>query len=209
MRVAAALGVAAAVGVMVVATTAVTARWGATAGAYPEAGRELRVGGYPASRKVGTAGLLHAQAADHALVLTLGDLLFTSGRDDLNPDAMGNLNKLVNFLVKFPDRSVAIRGYTDSRGSEEYNRGLSERRANSVKAYLAAQGVDSTRLSASGMGQTDPVAGNGSGVGRQQNRRVEVVVSSPPAALPQQAGTAKMIVLLVLLGSVSGGRPLL
>jgi outer membrane protein OmpA-like peptidoglycan-associated protein len=204
MRVAAAVGV-----MLVVACTAVTIRWGGTAGAQPQAGRELRVGGYLASRKVGTVGLLHAQPADRALFLTLGDVLFTSGRDDLNPDAMGNLNKLVNFLAQFPDRSVAIHGYTDSRGSEEYNQGLSERRANSVKAYLAARGVDSTRLSASGMGQTDPVAGNGSGAGRQQNRRVEVIVSSPPAALPQRAGTAKMIVLLVLLGSVSGGRPLL
>jgi outer membrane protein OmpA-like peptidoglycan-associated protein len=204
MRVAAAVGV-----MLVMACAAVTVRWGGTAGEQPQAGRELRAGGYLASRKVGTAGLLHAQPTDHALILTLGDVLFTSGRDDLNPDAMGNLNKLVNFLAKYPDRSVAIHGYTDSRGSEEYNQGLSERRANSVKAYLAAQGVDSTRLSASGMGHTGSVAGNDSGAGRQQNRRVELIVSSPPAALTQQDRTAKMIVLLALLGSVSGGRPLL
>jgi outer membrane protein OmpA-like peptidoglycan-associated protein len=108
-------------------------------------------------------------------------------------------------------QTVAIHGYTDSRGSEEYNQGLSERRANSVKAYLAAQGVDSTRLSASGMGQADPAAGNDSVAGRQRNRRVEVIISNLPAALPQQARTVKMIVLLVLLESLSGsqGRPLL
>jgi outer membrane protein OmpA-like peptidoglycan-associated protein len=144
------------------------------------------------------------------LVLTLGDVLFTSGRADLKPGAMGNLNELVNFLVKYPDRTVAIHGYTDSLGSEEYNQGLSERRANSVKAYLADRGIDSTRLSASGMGQSAPVAGNDSAAGRQQNRRVEVTISNPPAALTQQARTAKMIVLLALLESVIGspGPPL-
>lgn len=150
--------------------------------------------------------LLHAKPADHGLVLTLGDVLFTRGSADFKSGAMGNLNGLVNFLDKYPDRGVAIHGYTDSFGSEEYNQGLSERRANSVKAYLAAQGIDSTRLSASGMGQSDPVAG-----ARQQNRRVEVIISNPPAASTQRGGAAKTIVLLVLLESVSGspGRPLL
>jgi outer membrane protein OmpA-like peptidoglycan-associated protein len=204
--------IATAVGlILVVIYTAVPTRPEGVAAAQPQAGKELRAGVYLASRKVGTAGLLHAKPAAQGLVLTLGDVLFTSGRDDLMPAAMGNLNKLVDFLGKYPDRLVAIRGYTDSRGSEEYNRGLSERRANSVKAYLAAQGIDSTRLSASGMGQTDPVAGNDSGAGRQQNRRVEVIISNPPPVVTQQSRTAKMIVLLVLLGSVSGnpGRPLL
>jgi outer membrane protein OmpA-like peptidoglycan-associated protein len=155
--------------------------------------------------------ILQAKPAGRGLVLTLGDVLFTSGRADLKPGAMGSLNKLVNFLAKYPDRTVAIHGYTDSVGSEEYNQGLSERRANSVEAYLAAQGIDSTRLSASGMGQSNPVAGNDSGGGRQQNRRVEVIISNPPPALTQRARTTKMIMLLMLLESVSGspGRPLL
>jgi outer membrane protein OmpA-like peptidoglycan-associated protein len=161
--------------------------------------------------------LLQTKPADYGLaglVLTLGDVLFTSGRADLKPGAMFNLNKLVNFLARYPDHSVTIHGYTDSVGSEEYNHGLSERRANSVKAYLAGQGIDSRRLSASGMGQSHPVAGNGSGAGRQQNRRVEVIISNPPAApaaLTQRARTARMIVLLTLLGSISGsvGRPIL
>jgi outer membrane protein OmpA-like peptidoglycan-associated protein len=145
-----------------------------------------------------------ARPADPGLVLTLGDVLFTSGRADLKSGAMGNLNELVTFLAKYPDRTVAIRGYTDNLGGEGYNQGLSERRANSVKAYLAAQGVDSTRLSASGMGQSDPVAGNDSGAGRQQNRRVEVTISNPPAALKPPDRTANKILLLVLLGAVSG-----
>jgi outer membrane protein OmpA-like peptidoglycan-associated protein len=213
--------------ILVVAYTAVPIRLESAAAARPDAEKELAAHRVNlASRKVGTAGvlaetrfaelqrqldLLHAKPADHGLVLTLGDVLFTSGRADLKPGAMGNLNKLVNFLAKYPDRSVAIHGYTDSLGRDEYNQGLSERRADSVKTYLAAQGIDSTRLSASGLGQSAPVAGNDSGAGRQQNRRVEVIISKPPAALTQRDRTAKMIMLLALLESISGssGRPLL
>jgi outer membrane protein OmpA-like peptidoglycan-associated protein len=110
-------------------------------------------------------------------------VLFESGRADLKTGAPGNLNKLVFFLNKHPDRSVAIEGYTDSVGSEEYNQALSQRRADSVRSYLVRQGIGSGRLTASGMGMSDPVAGNDSAAGRQQNRRVEVIVSNPPAAL--------------------------
>jgi outer membrane protein OmpA-like peptidoglycan-associated protein len=127
--------------------------------------------------------VLQAKPTDHGLVLTLGDVLFTSGRADLKSGATGNLNKLVTFLDKYPDRSVAIQGYTDSVGTEDYNQGLSERRADSVKSYLVGQGIGSLRLSASGKGRSDPVAGNDSAAGRQQNRRVEVIISNPPAAL--------------------------
>jgi outer membrane protein OmpA-like peptidoglycan-associated protein len=68
-------------------------------------------------------------------------------------------------------------------GSEDYNQGLSERRADSVKSYLTAQGIGSTRITASGKGRSDPVADNESAAGRQQNRRVEVIISNPPTAL--------------------------
>jgi len=127
--------------------------------------------------------VLQAKPTDRGLVLTLGDVLFTTGKADLKPGATGNLTKLVAFLDKYPDRSVAIQGYTDSVGNDDYNQGLSERRADSVKSYLTGQGISSSRLSASGKGPSDPVADNGSAAGRQQNRRVEVVISNPPAAL--------------------------
>jgi len=125
---------------------------------------------------------LQARVTDRGLVLTLGDVLFESGRADLKMGAAGNLNKLVLFLNKHPDRSVAIEGYTDSVGSEDYNQALSQRRADSVRSYLVGQGIGSGRLTASGLGMSDPVAGNDSAAGRQQNRRVEVIVSNPPAA---------------------------
>jgi outer membrane protein OmpA-like peptidoglycan-associated protein len=127
--------------------------------------------------------VLHAKPTDRGLVLTLGDVLFTTGKADLQPGATGNLNKLVAFLDKYPDRTAAIEGYTDSVGARDFNQSLSERRAESVKSYLAGQGIGSTRLSASGKGQSDPVADNESAAGRQQNRRVEVIINNPPAAL--------------------------
>lgn len=127
--------------------------------------------------------LLQARQTDRGLVLTLGDVLFTSGQAELSAGASSHLNRLVAFLEKYPDRTVAIQGYTDSVGSQAYNQGLSQRRAESVKSYLIEQGVDSSRISASGMGEDDPVAGNGSSSGRQQNRRVEVIISEPSAAL--------------------------
>ncbi len=126
--------------------------------------------------------VLQARPTDRGLVVTLGDVLFGSGRAELKAGSAGNLNKLVVFLNTYPDRTAVIQGYTDSLGSEDYNQGLSERRADSVKSYLAEQGISSIRLSASGKGESDPVADNGSASGRQQNRRVEVIISNPPAA---------------------------
>jgi outer membrane protein OmpA-like peptidoglycan-associated protein len=125
---------------------------------------------------------LQARPTDRGLVLTLGDVLFASGRADLKPGASGNLDKLVAFLNRYPDRTVIIEGYTDNVGSEGYNQGLSERRADSVKSYLAEQGIGALRLSAAGKGESDAVADNGSASGRQQNRRVEVIISNPSAA---------------------------
>ena len=126
--------------------------------------------------------VLRAKPTDRGLVLTLGDVLFTTGRADLKPGTAGNLNNLVAFLDKYPDRSVIIQGYTDSVGSEDYNQRLSERRAESVKSYLTGQGISSVRMSALGKGQGNPVADNGSAAGREQNRRVEVIISNPTAA---------------------------
>lgn len=126
---------------------------------------------------------LQAKVTERGLVLTLGDVLFSTGRADLKAGSSGNLNKLVAFLGKYPERSAVIEGYTDSVGSEGYNQGLSERRADAVRSYLIGQGVDSARLSASGKGDRSPVAANDTAEGRQQNRRVEVIINNPATAL--------------------------
>src|SRR4051812_40064518 len=125
---------------------------------------------------------MNAKVTDRGVVLTLGDVLFTTGRADLKAASTGNLNKLVTFLGKYPERTVVVEGYTDNVGSDVYNQGLSERRADGVKAYLIGQGVGATRVTAVGKGMNDAVADNDSAEGRQQNRRVEVVISNAPAA---------------------------
>jgi outer membrane protein OmpA-like peptidoglycan-associated protein len=126
---------------------------------------------------------LQAKVTDRGIVLTLGDVLFATARADLTSGANSNLDKLVAFLNKYPDRTVNIEGYTDSVGGEDYNLGLSQRRADSVRSYLVSQGVGSGRLVASGKGMSSPVAGNDTATGRQQNRRVEVVINNPAAAM--------------------------
>jgi outer membrane protein OmpA-like peptidoglycan-associated protein len=126
---------------------------------------------------------LQAKVTDRGIVLTLGDVLFESGRADLKAGAAGNLSKLVAFLTKYPERVVTIEGYTDSIGGDDYNQALSQRRADSVRSYLVRAGIDSGRLTTAGMGKNDPVAGNDSAIGRQQNRRVAVIINNPPTAL--------------------------
>jgi outer membrane protein OmpA-like peptidoglycan-associated protein len=126
---------------------------------------------------------LQAKVTDRGIVLTLGDVLFATNRAELTSGANGNLNKLVAFLNKYSDRTVNIEGYTDSTGSADYNMGLSQRRADTVRSYLVDQGIGSERLIASGRGMSSPVAGNDSATGRQQNRRVEVIINNPAATM--------------------------
>jgi outer membrane protein OmpA-like peptidoglycan-associated protein len=121
--------------------------------------------------------ILQARPTDRGLVLTLGDTLFATGKAEIKSGATVNLDRLTAFLNEYPNRTAAIEGYTDSMGSDEMNQSLSQRRADAVKGYLVGQGVSSTRLSSSGRGENAPVADNESAGGRQQNRRVEVVIS--------------------------------
>jgi outer membrane protein OmpA-like peptidoglycan-associated protein len=125
---------------------------------------------------------MHAQSTDRGVVLTLGDVLFETGKADLKAGTIADLTQLVTFLNKYPERTVTIEGHTDSVGSEDFNLGLSQRRAESVRSYLMQQGIDGSRITTKGMGESVPVAANDSAGGRQQNRRVEVIVSNSPMA---------------------------
>jgi len=122
---------------------------------------------------------LQAKQTDRGLVLTLGDVLFDSGQATLKPGAASTIERLASFLEQSPERSVAIEGHTDSMGSDSYNLSLSENRANSVKAALVAKGISAQRIVSVGKGEGVPVASNDSSAGRQQNRRVEIIVSNP------------------------------
>ena len=121
--------------------------------------------------------VLQARPTDRGLVLTLGDTLFATGKAELKSGATANLNRLAAFMAQYPQRTAAIEGFTDSMGDEQYNQELSQRRADSVKGYLVGQGVQTARLSSAGRGEEAPVGDNSSAAGRQQNRRVEVIIS--------------------------------
>jgi outer membrane protein OmpA-like peptidoglycan-associated protein len=120
---------------------------------------------------------LQAKKTDRGLVITLGDVLFATGRADLKSGARHSLEKLSAFLHEYPQRTVQIEGFTDSVGSDDYNQGLSERRAAAVRDALTSMGISSDRIQARGLGKSSPVADNESATGRQQNRRVEVIIS--------------------------------
>jgi outer membrane protein OmpA-like peptidoglycan-associated protein len=124
--------------------------------------------------------LLEAKTTERGLVLTLGNVLFATGRSDLKPGATTSLDKLVSFLNQYPDRNAVIEGHTDNVGSNASNQALSQRRAESVNTYLLQHGIKSQRLAASGLGEDQPVADNDSENGRQQNRRVEIIIDNPP-----------------------------
>ena len=119
---------------------------------------------------------MKAKQTDRGIVLTLGDVLFDTGRAELNPGAATKMDQLAQFLTQHPDRRAEIDGFTDSVGSDAYNEELSQRRANAVKAALVTRGVDPTRITTQGYGKAYPVASNTDSGGRQLNRRVEVVI---------------------------------
>jgi len=120
---------------------------------------------------------LKAQRTERGIVLTLGDILFATGKSNLMPGAMRTIDKLSDFLKKYPKRNILIEGHTDSVGSDVFNLGLSQRRADAVKATLISSGIDSARIQTKGYGESYPVAGNETPAGRQQNRRVEIIIT--------------------------------
>jgi len=119
---------------------------------------------------------MKAKKTERGMVLTLGDVLFDSGRADMKAGALRTLGLLAAFLKENPERDVAIEGHTDSVGSAEFNQALSERRALTVKNALLERGIAANRVTARGFGPTRPLVGNDTPVGRQQNRRVEIVL---------------------------------
>jgi OmpA-OmpF porin, OOP family len=118
---------------------------------------------------------LKGKKTDRGVVVTLGDVLFDTGKATLKPGAYATIERLATVLKEDQARKVLIEGHTDSVGTDEYNQSLSERRAASVQAALFERGVEASQISTVGKGETTPVASNDSPVGRQQNRRVELV----------------------------------
>ena len=119
---------------------------------------------------------LKAKQTERGIILTIGDVLFATGKADLSPDAMRSVDKLVEFLQKYTNRNVLIEGHTDSVGSDEFNLTLSQKRADSLKEALTGKGIAGERITTVGYGKKYPVASNDTVAGKQQNRRVEVSI---------------------------------
>jgi outer membrane protein OmpA-like peptidoglycan-associated protein len=125
---------------------------------------------------------LKATPTPRGLVLTLGDVLFDTGKARLNPGSARKLDQLAQFLTDHPERRVQIDGFTDSVGTDSYNQDLSQQRADAVKSALITRGIDPSRIGSQGYGKGFPVANNVDSGGRQLNRRVEVVIGGENGA---------------------------
>ena len=119
---------------------------------------------------------LQAKQTNRGAVITLGNILFEVNQSTLLPGGLLAIDKLSAFLNKYPSRKLLIEGHTDSRGSDIYNLGLSQQRANSVFTTLTQAGIDQQRIMMKGYGEQYPITENETAAGRQQNRRVEVVI---------------------------------
>jgi outer membrane protein OmpA-like peptidoglycan-associated protein len=121
--------------------------------------------------------VLETRETARGLIVNLSDVLFDTGSATLKPGTREKLARVSGILLSHPDLKLAIEGHTDSVGDADYNQRLSDNRADSVRGYLVSQGIASTAVTTKGFGETQPVASNDTPAGRQQNRRVELVVA--------------------------------
>jgi len=128
--------------------------------------------------------ILQTRDSARGLIVSMSDVLFDTGKYSLKPGAREKLAKVAGILLAYPGLNIEVDGYTDNVGGDEMNQQLSENRARSVRDYLVQQGVATNSVSAKGFGNTLPVATNDNAAGRQQNRRVELVVSGDAIGNP-------------------------
>jgi len=128
--------------------------------------------------------ILETRDSARGLIVSMSDVLFDTGRYSLKPGAREKLAKVAGILIAYPGLNIAVGGYTDNVGGDEMNQKLSENRAGAVRDYLVAQGVATNTVGATGFGNTSPVASNDNASGRQENRRVELVVSGEAIGSP-------------------------
>jgi outer membrane protein OmpA-like peptidoglycan-associated protein len=119
---------------------------------------------------------LQAKQTKRGFELTLNDVLFEFDKANLKPGATRSLTNVAQFLRENAERQITIEGYTDNVGSDAYNRELSQRRADSVRDFLVQSGISADRITARGLGEEYPVASNDTQAGRQQNRRVQIII---------------------------------
>jgi len=136
--------------------------------------------------------ILQTRDSARGLIVSMSDVLFDTGKYSLKPGAREKLAKVAGILLAYPGLNIAVGGYTDNVGGDAMNQTLSENRAGSVRDYLVQQGVATGSVSATGFGNTLPVASNDNSAGRQQNRRVELLVSGEAIGSPVNATTGSL-----------------
>lgn len=127
--------------------------------------------------------VLQTRATARGLIVNMSDVLFDTARYTLRPGAREKLAKIAGIVASHPGLKLEVEGHTDSVGADDYNQTLSEKRAQSVRDYLVQQGIAPADITSRGFGETMPVASNDNAAGRQQNRRVELVVSGQPMGI--------------------------
>ena len=136
--------------------------------------------------------ILQTRDSARGLIVSMSDVLFDTGKYSLKPGAREKLAKVAGILVSYPGLNIEVGGYTDNIGGDVMNQTLSENRASSVRNYLVDQGVATNSVTSKGFGNTLPVASNDSSSGRQQNRRVELLVSGEAIGSPVNATTGSL-----------------
>jgi outer membrane protein OmpA-like peptidoglycan-associated protein len=136
--------------------------------------------------------ILETRDSARGLIVSMSDVLFETGQYSLKPGAREKLAKVAGILIAYPTLNIEVGGYTDNVGGDDMNQKLSENRAGAVRDYLVNQGVSNNSVSAKGFGNTLPVATNDSSSGRQENRRVELVVSGDAIGSPVNATTGSL-----------------
>ncbi len=128
---------------------------------------------------------LQAEKTERGMVLTLGDVLFDVGQSTMAPGATRNIAKIATFMRSNPERHAVIEGHTDSMGDDDFNLNLSRDRAFSIRQALTNEGIAASRISTQGFGETLPVASNSNSMGRQKNRRVEIIFPDLPTQVSE------------------------
>jgi outer membrane protein OmpA-like peptidoglycan-associated protein len=136
--------------------------------------------------------ILQTRETARGLIVSMSDVLFDSGKYSLKPGAREKLAKVAGILLSYPGLNIEVGGYTDNIGGDAMNQTLSENRAGSVRDYLVQQGVSTNAVSSRGYGNSLPVASNDNSAGRQQNRRVELLVSGEAIGNPVNPTTGSL-----------------
>jgi outer membrane protein OmpA-like peptidoglycan-associated protein len=136
--------------------------------------------------------ILQTRDTARGLIVSLSDVLFDFNQASLKPGAREKLAKVSGILLAYPTLHMNVEGHTDSIGSDDYNLKLSQRRADAVRDYLTSNGINAANIQATGLGKDGPVASNDTAAGRQQNRRVEMVVSGDVIGQPIQGTTSSL-----------------